>query len=185
MFDRLAKSHPKVVDDLVPNLLPLGTVLQVLRNLLREQVSVRDFLTILEALADMAPHSQDPDLLTERARQALGRQIASQYRDGGGMIHYIAFSRQTEEIIKAGIRRDAGGAQLVMDPLRAQELLRRVGAEVERHAAAQVLPVILAAPQIRSAVRRLIERVLPQVAVLSPGELTDNTRLKRLSTVGV
>ena len=185
MFDRLAKSHPKVVDDLVPNLLPLGTVLQVLRNLLREQVSVRDFLTILEALADMAPHTQDPDLLTERARQALGRQIASQYRDAGGMIHYIAFSRQTEEIIKAGIRRDAAGAQLIMDPLRAQELLRRVGAEVERHAAAQVLPVILAAPQIRSAVRRLIERVLPQVAVLSPGELTDNTRLKRLSTVGV
>jgi len=185
MLDRLAKSHPKVVDDLVPNLLPLGTVLQVLRGLLREQVSIRDFLTILEALADTAPHTQDPDILTERARQALGRQIASQYRDGTGMIHYIAFSRQTEEIIRAGIRRDSSGAQLVMDPLRAQELLRRVGAEVERHAAAQVLPVILAAPPIRSAVRRLIERVLPQVAVLSPSELTDNTRLKRLSTVGV
>ena len=185
MFDRLAKSHPKVVDDLVPNLLPLGTVLTVLRGLLREQVSIRDFLTILEALADTAPHTQDPDILTERARQALGRQIASQYRDGTGMIHYIAFSRQTEEIIRAGIRRDASGAQLVMDPLRAQELLRRVGAEVERHAATQVLPVILAAPAIRSAVRRLIERVLPQVAVLSPSELTDNTRLKRLSTVGV
>jgi flagellar biosynthesis protein FlhA len=185
MLDKLAKTHPKVVDDLVPNLLPLGTVLQVLRSLLREQVSIRDLLTILEALADAAPRTQDPDQLAEHARRALGRQIASQHRDPAGMIHYIALSRPTEELIRAGLRTDGGASQLVIDPLRAQELLRRIGAEVERHAAGQVLPVILAAPPIRSAVRRLVERVLPQIAVLSPTELTDNTRLKRLGTVGV
>lgn len=185
MLDRLAKTHPKVVDDLVPNLLPLGTVLQVLRSLLREQVSIRDLLTILEALADAAPRTSDPEQLSEFARRALGRQIASQHRDATGMIHYIALSRQTEDLIRSGLRTDDGAAQLVIDPMRAQELLRRIGSEVERHAAAQVLPVILAAPAIRGAVRRLVERVLPQVAVLSPSELTDNTRLKRLGTVGV
>lgn len=185
MLDTLAKTHPKVVDDLVPNLLPLGTVLQVLRSLLREQVSIRDLLTILEVLADAAPRTQDADQLSEHARRALGRQIASQHRDPTGMIHYIALSRQTEELIRSGLRQDGNRGQLVIDPLRAQELLRRIGAEVERHAAAQVLPVILAAPTIRSAVRRLVERVLPQVAVLSPSELTDSTKLKRLGTVGV
>jgi len=185
MLDRLAKTHPKVVDDLVPALLPLGAVLQVLRGLLREQVSIRDLLTILEALADHAPRTQDPELLTEYARQSLGRQIAAQYRDHAGMVHYIALNRPTEELIRTGLRNDGTGSQLVMDPMRAQELLRRIGGEVERHAAAQILPVILAAPSIRAAVRRLVERALPQVAVLSPSELNDSTRLRRLGTVGV
>ncbi len=185
MLDRLAKTHPKVVDDLVPALLPLGTVLQVLRGLLREQVSIRDLLTVLETLADHAPRTQDPELLTEYARQSLGRQIAAQYRDHVGMVHYIALNRPTEELIRHGLRNDGGGSQLVIDPVRAQELLRRIGGEVERHAAAQVLPVILAAPSIRAAVRRLVERALPQVAVLSPSELSDSTRLRRLGTVGV
>ncbi len=185
MLDKLAKTHPKVVDDLVPALLPLGVVLQVLRALLEEQVSIRDLLTVLEALADAAPKTQDPDQLTEHARRALGRQIAAQYRDATGTVHYIALSRPTEDLIRSGLRSDQGAAQLVIDPLRAQELLRRIGAEVERHAASQVLPVIVAAPAIRAAVRRLVERVLPQVAVLSPPELSDKTRLRRLGTVGL
>ncbi len=187
MLDRLGKTHPRVVDDLVPNLLPLGTVLTVLRGLLREGVSVRDLLTVVETLADYAPRSTDPDFLTERVRQALGRQIASQHCDDAGTIHYIGLSRPTEEMIRTGIHRSADGspAQLVLDPVRANELLRRLSGEIERHAAGQVMPVLLAAPAIRGPVRRLTERVLPQVAVLSPNELTDRTRLKRLGTVGV
>jgi flagellar biosynthesis protein FlhA len=185
MLDRLAKTHPRVVDDLVPNLLPLGTVLAVLRNLLRENVSVRDLLTILETLADAAPRSTDVEFLTERARQALGRQIARQHEDVQGTLHYIALSRPAEDLIRGGIQREAGSTQLVLDPLKAQDLLRRLSAEVERHAAGQVMPVVLAAPGIRAAVRRLVERTLPQVAVLSPGELGDKTKIKRLGTVGV
>lgn len=186
LIDRVGKTHPRVVDDLVPNLLPLGAVLTVLKNLLREQVSVRDLLTILETLADAAGKSQDPDFLTERARQALGRQIAAQHADPAGTIHYIGLSRQTEDMIRGGLQRDGtGGGQLVMDPMKAQELLRRLGGEVEKHAAGRVMPVLLAAPLIRSAVRRLTERVLPQVAVLSPNELGERTRIKRLGTVGL
>jgi flagellar biosynthesis protein FlhA len=187
MLDRVGKTHPRVVDDLVPNLLPLGGVLTVLRNLLREGVSVRDLLTILETLADWAPKSQDADFLTERARQSLGRQIAAQHADERGTVHYISLNRITEELIRGGIQRapDGSPSQLVLDPLKAQELLRRLGAEVERHAAGQIMPVLLAAPTIRGALRRLTERVLPHVAVLSPNELTDRTRLKRLGTVGV
>jgi len=187
MLDRLGKTHPRVVDDLVPNLLPLGTVLTVLRGLLREGVSCRDLLTVVETLADFAPRSSDPDFLTERVRQALGRQIASQHQDEAGTIHYIGLSRGTEEMIRSGIQRSPDGspAQLVLDPVRANDLLRRLSGEIERHAAGQVMPVLLAAPAIRGPVRRLTERVLPQVAVLSPNELTDRTRLKRLGTVGL
>ena len=186
LLDRVAKTHPRVVDDLVPNLLPLGVVLTVLKNLLREGVSVRDLLTVLEVLADSAGLSQDPDFLTERARQALGRQIAAQHQDPSGTVHYIALSRQTEDIIRSGITRDGkGGGHLALDPMKAQELLRRLGTEVERHAAGRVMPVVLAGPGIRSAVRRLTERTLPQIAVLSPGELGGKTRLKRLGTIGL
>ena len=186
LLDRVGKTHPRVVDDLVPNLLPLGAVLTVLKSLLREQVSIRDLLTILETMADAASKSQDTDFLCERVRQALGRQIAAQHADGGGTIHYIGLSRQTEDVIRAGLQRDGnGGGQLVMDPMKAQELLRRLGSEVEKHAAGRVMPVLLAAPLIRSALRRLTERVLPQVAVLSPNELGERTRIKRLGTVGL
>jgi flagellar biosynthesis protein FlhA len=187
MLDRLAKTHPRVIDDLVPTLLPLGTVLTVLRGLLREGVSCRDFLTVVETLADFAPRSTDPDFLTERVRQALGRQIASQHQDESGTIHYIGLSPATEEMIRTGIQRSTDGspAQLVLDPVRANELLRRLSGEVERHAAGQVMPVLLASPAIRGPMRRLTERVLPQIAVLSPNELTDRIRLKRLGTVGV
>ena len=187
MMDRLGKTHPRVVDDLVPNLVPLGTVLTVLKGLLREGVSVRDLLTVMETIADSASRSTDADFLTERARQALGRQIASQHADESGTIHYIGLNRPTEEMIRGGIQRSSAGvpSQLVLDPMKANELLRRLTSEVERHAAGHVMPVLLAAPAIRGAVRRLTERVLPQVAVLSPNELTDRTRLRRLATVGV
>ena len=185
LLERIGKTHPKVVDDLVPNLVPLGTVVQVLRNLLREQVSVRDMLTILETMADAAPTSVDPDYLTERVRQALGRQIAAQAADPSGTIHYVALTRPTEELIKAGIQREHNQLHLVLDPTKAQELLKRLGQEVEKHAALQVLPVILAAPNIRSALRRLTERALPQISVLSPNELGEKTKLRRLGAVGL
>jgi flagellar biosynthesis protein FlhA len=185
MLDRVAKTHPKVIDDLVPNLLPLGTVLKVLKGLLREEVSVRDLLTILETLADAATQTTDPSELTERARHALARQIAHQHGDQNGTIHYINLSGRLEGMLREGIQRSDMGTQLVIDPAVAQDLVSRISAEVERQAEGKIMPVILSAPMIRSAVRRLTERLLPQIAVLSPAELTDRTRLKRLATVSL
>ncbi|MBN95092.1 MAG: flagellar biosynthesis protein FlhA [Deltaproteobacteria bacterium] len=185
LVDRVARTHPKVVDDLVPNMIPLGTVLTVLRNLLREEVSVRDLLTVLETLADAATISTDADFLTERVRQSLGRQIAAQHQDAHGTIHYISFAQSVESMIREGLKSDAAGSQLVLDPSDAQGILRGLTQEVERHAELNVMPVVLSAPAIRGAVRRLIERVLPQVAVLSPNELTEQSKLRRLATVGL
>jgi len=185
MLDRVAKTHPKVVDDLVPNMLPLGAVLKVLRNLLREEVSVRDLLTILETLADAAASVTDPSQLTEHVRQCLARQIAHQHGDSNGTIHYINLSGQLEGMLREGIQNTDAGQHLVIDPGVAQDLVQRISAEVEKQAAGKVMPVILSAPVIRAALRRLTERLLPQVAVLSPAELTDRTRLKRLATVSM
>jgi len=185
LLDRVAKTHPKVIDDLVPNMLPLGTVLKVLKSLLREEVSVRDLLTILETLADAAATTTDPVELTERVRHCLARQIAHQHGDVNGTIHYINLSGQLEGMLREGIQRTESGQQLVIEPAVAQDLVQRISAEVEKQAAGKVMPVILSAPAIRAAVRRLTERLLPQVAVLSPAELTDRTRLKRLATVSL
>jgi flagellar biosynthesis protein FlhA len=185
MLDRVAKTHPKVIDDLVPNMLPLGTVLKVLKNLLREEVSVRDLLTILETLADASASTTEPTELTERVRHCLARQIAHQHGDANGTIHYINLSGQLEGMLREGIQRTESGQHLVIEPAVAQDLVQRISAEVEKQAAGKVMPVILSAPAIRAAVRRLTERLLPQVAVLSPAELTDRTRLKRLATVSL
>ncbi|HCP45076.1 MAG TPA: EscV/YscV/HrcV family type III secretion system export apparatus protein, partial [Deltaproteobacteria bacterium] len=102
-----------------------------------------------------------------------------------GTIHYISFAQSVESMIREGLKSDAAGSQLVLDPSDAQGILRGLTQEVERHAELNVMPVVLSAPAIRGAVRRLIERVLPQVAVLSPNELTEQSKLRRLATVGL
>jgi flagellar biosynthesis protein FlhA len=115
----------------------------------------------------------------------LARQIAHQHGDQNGTIHYINLSGRLEGMLREGIQHSDMGTQLVIDPAVAQDLVSRISAEVERQAEGKIMPVILSAPIIRSAVRRLTERLLPQIAVLSPAELTDRTRLKRLATVSL
>jgi len=185
ILDNVTKTHPKVVDELIPTLLPYGSVLKVLQNLLREQVSVRDILSILEALADFAPRTKDPDLLTELTRQRLSRQISRQYSDSDNTIKYIALHQSIEETISKSIVKSELGEQLIMDPIMAQNLVRAIGKEVESHTRSDVAPVLLCSPGIRSHLRRLIERFLPNVPVLSHSEISPRMRLVRLASVSM
>jgi flagellar biosynthesis protein FlhA len=185
LIDRLAKSYPKVVDELVPNLLPLGTIVAVLRNLLRESVSIRDLLTVLETLADCAPNTQDPEQLTELVRQGLSRQIGAQYADATGTLHAIRLARTAEQTLREGMHREGGRTFLVMDPKKMVELRRRLFREFERQSRARVIPVLLTPPDLRLALRRLIEAELPLVAVLSTAEIGARTRVRPLASVAL
>lgn len=185
ILDGVAKTHPKVVDDLIPTLLPYGTVLKVMQNLLREQISVRDMLTILESLAEYAPKTKDAEFLTELTRQKMARQISRQYSDIEGAIKYIGLHQSIEEAIAKGITRTDIGTQLVLDPMFAQNIVRQVGKEIESHTKADVAPVVLCSPSIRSYFRQLIERFLPNVPVLSHNEVSSGVKLVRLGVVVV
>ncbi len=185
ILDTVAKTHPKVVDDLIPNTLSLGVVLHVIRNLLAENVSVRDMLTILEALADEGERTKDAAELTEAVRRRLARQLSHQFQDDQGRLRCLVLHPQTEERLRESLQAAEGGAQISMEPTQVRELVKRVGKAVERHGRGDSFPILLTSPVLRRPLRRLLERVLPTVGVLSSGEVSPTARVENLGMVGV
>lgn len=182
LLDNIAKHYPKLVEELVPNTLTLGVVLKVLQNLLKENVSIRDMRTILETLADYGPAVQDPDLLTEYVRQALARHISSQYAGKDDILWVITLEHSLEEMIQKSIQRTPQGDYLAMDPQKAQALLNNLSKQVSSQTE-DVQPVLLCPPNIRLHVRRLTERYIPQLAVISHNELSPNLKIQSLGTI--
>jgi len=185
LLDNLAKTHPKVVEELVPTLLPLGMVQKVLQNLLRERVSIRDLLTICETLADYAPMGKDPDILTEYVRQKLARSIASPNADQDGNLNVFTLAQRVEDLIRESIQQSDHGAFLNLEPNLAQRLLEQIQQESEKAAGNGYQPIILCSPVIRRHLRRLLERFMPHVMVLSHNEVTTQTRIKSLGTIEI
>ena len=110
LLDRLAQNYPKVVDELVPNLLSLGVIQRVLQNLLKERVSIRDLLTIVETMADSVSMTKDPDVLTEYVRQRIGRSIVKQYETVEGVLPLVTMDQHMEDILRDGIQKVDQGA---------------------------------------------------------------------------
>jgi len=185
LLDNLAKSNPKVVEELVPGQLTLGGVQKVLQNLLGERVSIRDLLTICETLADYAPKSKDPALLTEYVRQRLGRSIISAYTDDKGQLPLLTLSTQAEDLIRESIQKSEQGSYLALEPNLAQRLLDSTQEMAERISAQGYQPVILCSPIVRRHLRGLLERFMPQITVLSHNELTTQARIRSLGTIEI
>ena len=184
LLDALAQQKPKVVEELVPNALSLGGVQKVLQNLVRERVSVRDLLTILEALADAAPLSKDTEILTEYARQRLCRSICKAYQNDQGVLGVMVLEPQVESLlIDATKRREPGGA-LALDPRTAQRLLDRLATTLEKVLANGSQAVLLCSPTIRAPLRRFLERFLPQLTLLSHLEIAPDVQVQSTATVG-
>ncbi|OFZ51568.1 MAG: flagellar biosynthesis protein FlhA [Bdellovibrionales bacterium RIFOXYC1_FULL_54_43] len=183
LLDAFKQNSPKVVDDLVPNLLPVGAVLKVLKNLLKEGVSVRDLRTILESLADMAQQQKDPTILTEHVRTALARTITKKLVGPDGQINLLTLDRAIEETVAGGIIQTDQGQQLSLDP----EFVRAFIAQLNRQAielsAQSNQAVILCSPLIRSHLKALIDRFIPNIVVLSHNEITSNVTVKSFGTV--
>lgn len=183
LLDNFKKDHPKVVEELIPNLLSLGAVVKVLGNLLRERIPIRDLRTILETLADYAPTMKDPELLTEYVRHALARTITRQYQAPDGSLPVIGIDPHLDQQIAATIQQTGQGAFITLDPLLAQKILVRIQRAAEKLSLRGYPPVILCSPAVRPHLRRLVERALPSAAVLSSNEITPSVRLQLLETV--
>jgi len=185
LLDNVAATAPKVVEELIPNLLNLGTVLRVVKGLLKEGVSIRDMRTILETLADYASLTKDPDVLTEFVRQGLGRFIVDQYKLEDDTLCLVTLNREVEDIIAEAIQPSDQGSYLAIEPNAAQTIITAIRSMADRFGMSGAQPVLLASPSIRRHVRKLIERFVPHMAVLSHNEIPQNVKIQSLGVVSL
>lgn len=183
LLDELAKTYPKLVEELVPNLLPLGAVVRVLANLLREGVPIRDLRSILEAVADQAAATKDPDILAEAARQAVGRTIARLHALPDGTLAVIHLDPRLDRKLADQFSGAQAGA--VLDAGFSQRLASLLKQAAERASAQGYRPVFLCSPAARRHIRRLIERTLPGAVALSVAELDAAVKIKAIETVRI
>jgi flagellar biosynthesis protein FlhA len=181
LIDQVGQTSPKLVEELVPKVASVGDVQRVLRQLLRERVPVRDLTTILEAMADAAAVSKDPDIIGEAVRAAVGRSICRAYQDERGELRVISLSGPLEDALAAAMTRTDRGAILGIDPSRAQALAERLAQILATEDLAQ--PVLLCSPMLRPHLWRLFSRALPHIAVLSHAEVPPQVRIASVGTL--
>lgn len=185
LLDNMKSSHPALVDELVPNLLPLGGVGKVLRNLLKEQVPIRDLPTIMEALADWAPMVKDIDTLTEYVRQELTRTITGLYQTSEGDIHAMTVDQNVEKTISQSVTQTDQGSFLAIEPETARKIVRNIAGKLETFTKLNRQPIVICSAHVRSHLRKLVERFIPDLVVLSYNEISSNIKIQPMGTVGL
>jgi len=184
LIDKFKESNPKVIEELIPDVLSLGKVQKVLQNLLKEQISIRDLRTILEQLADYGPTTKDTDILTEYVRQALARPITKQFQSTDGSLSVVTLNREVEELIHSSIQKTELASFLALEPTVAEKLLTKLQEAVEAITPQmETSPVLLASPGIRHHLRKFVERFIPDLAVLSHSEIIPSVEIKTLKVV--
>jgi flagellar biosynthesis protein FlhA len=184
LIDKFKESNPKVIEELIPDVLSLGKVQKVLQNLLKEQISIRDLRTILEQLADYGPTTKDTDILTEYVRQALARPITKQFQSTDGSLSVMTLNREVEELIQSSIQKTELSSFLALEPTVAEKLLIKLQEAVETMTPQmETSPVLLASPGIRHHLRKFVERFIPDLAVLSHSEIIPSVQIKTLKVV--
>ncbi|MBI2224472.1 MAG: flagellar biosynthesis protein FlhA [Betaproteobacteria bacterium] len=183
LLDHLGRNAPKLVEDLVPKLLPLSALQKVLQNLLEEGVHIRDMRTIVEILAEHAPRTQDTNELTVVTRNALGRAIVQQFYAPGAELQVISLNHDLESILMQAVQSSTvSGAGI--DPGLADTLLKEASAAAQRQEQLG-LPVVLLVPaQIRVLLSRFLRRAIPQLKVISHSEVPDSKSIKVTSILG-
>ncbi|MEE9423248.1 MAG: flagellar biosynthesis protein FlhA [Gammaproteobacteria bacterium] len=183
LLDMLKKSAPKLVEDLVPNVLSVGAVLKVLQNLLEERIPVKDMRTIAEVLAERAPLSQDPDALTAVCRVALGRSIIQNINGIGSEVQVITLDPSLEQLLQQSIQVVAeGGAGL--EPGLAERMHRSLAESTQRQEAAGQAAILLVAPLLRPWLARLVRHSIPALNVLAYNEIPDSKQIKVIANIG-
>ncbi|MDR1472280.1 MAG: flagellar biosynthesis protein FlhA [Synergistaceae bacterium] len=183
LVDLVKESNPAVAGELVGTL-GLGDVQKVLQNLAKEQVPIRDLVTIFETLSDFGRFAKGVDYLTERVRESLSRVITLRLQDESGVISVFALSPKVEQRIKDSLQGDLNqGWQLGLSPVEVQQIMKSSAAAAEQMAMAGLTPVILAHPDVRFITRKILEGTLPQLFVISYNEIAQGAQLKSLGTV--
>jgi flagellar biosynthesis protein FlhA len=183
LLDHLAKESPKLIEELVPKVVALGTLQKVLANLLSEGVHIRDMRTILETLAEHAPKIQDPDELTAAVRVAMSRAIIQAVQPGAGELQVIALDTALEQVLmQAAQARGPEGAGL--EPNLAENLLKQAARLVQDQESQGQPSVLMVPAPLRTLLARFLRRAAPQLKVLSHAEVPDNRVIKVIAVLG-
>ena len=183
VLDNFKEENPKIVTDLVPDIMTLGSVLKVLQNLLREGVSVRDLRTILETLAEFGTSSKDPEALTEYARQSLYRSITEKIKNSSGEVTLFTLDLSLEQTVARSIIQTDSGSQLNLDPKVTQTILASLNEKIEEATSQGEKMVVLCSPVIRRHFKKLTEKFIPNMIVVSHNELSPDVNIRSLGTV--
>lgn len=181
LLDELAKTHPKTVEETTPKVLSLGEIQRVLQNLLRENIPIRDLPTILEALGDAGSLTHDANMLTETARLALSRTICHRLANENGELPILTLDPVLEQKLVEKLGLVSGISAGALEPDFARNLLEKIESMVEVALLSQ--PVILCSSTLRPHLRKLAARFLPNISVLSHGEIAPNIRLISMGTI--
>ncbi|WP_196603351.1 flagellar biosynthesis protein FlhA [Pectinatus haikarae] len=184
LIDNIKKTSPSVVEEVVPDLLTVGEIQKVLANLLHERVSIRDMATILEVLSDYAKVTKDPDILTEYVRHALTRQITSQYVQNN-VLPCVSLSPELENKIAGAVQRTERGSYVSLDPNTTKNLITALNKVLQDLTNLGYQPIVLTGPAVRIYFKKLVERSISGVIVLSQAEIDSNVEIQILGVVKI
>ena len=185
LLENLKLRVPALVEEVIPTLVKPGELQKVMQNLLRERVPVRDLETILETVGDYSTRTKDLDVLTEYVRNALARSICKQYVDERDRIWCVTLDPALEELINGHLERNDRGTNNTMPPQTSQQIVQQLSAKIAELTQTGRSAVALCSPQIRLALRRMIEANLPQTAVLAYNEVVSEVSVEAVGMVGV
>lgn len=183
LINNLKETNPSLVDELVPKLLGLGEIQKVLQNLLREGISIRDLLTIMETLADYATTTRDTDILTEYVRQSLKRAISTKFFLAHEATSVVTLDPKVEQEIMGSVKQTENGAFINLDPSRARAIIDAVGAEIKKLENLGKAPIIITSPIVRIYFKRLTEDYYRDLVVVSYNEVESNVELQSVGMV--
>lgn len=184
LVDNLKKTNQALVDEVVPDLMSVGEIQKVLANLLRERISIRDMATILEVLSDYARATKDTEILTEYVRHAMARQITQQNVQNG-TLPCITLDPALENRIAGGVQRTDHGSYVSLDPDSLQNLVNALNNELPKLTNMGYQPIVLTSPAVRLYFRKLVERSVPGLIVLSQAEIEQSVEIQILGVVKI
>ncbi len=185
IIDNFKEQYPKVVADLTPEVVSQSMILKVLQNLLREGVSIRDLRTILETLAEYGPTVKESDALTELVRASLYRMITEEIKSSNGDIPIYTLDRNIEEKIAANLLQTEKGYQVSLDPKTTQNILTNLNEKIEEATSLGEKMIILCSPAVRHHFKRLTEKFIPNLVVVSHNEISPTANIRSLGTVRI
>ncbi len=183
LINNIKEPNPTLVEELVPKMLSVGEIQKVLQNLLKEGVSIRDLLTIFETLADYAPTTRDPDILTEYVRQSLKRAISSKFFPANETTSVVTLDPKLEQKIMGSVKQTEQGAYLNLDPDVTKAIMRSVETETAKLEEQGKAPIIITSPIVRIYFKRLTEDYFKDLIVVSYNEVESNVELQSVGMI--
>ncbi len=185
LMELVKSQDPTLVNDLIPTIISTSDLRKIFVNLIREKVSIKDIIFIFERLCDYARFSKEPDILSERIRAALGRQICLSNCTEDKILYALTLSSEWEKTLDDSCQRTELGTMFLLNPMQVQELIENTASTLMRaHQTVGKQPVILCSPRIRLPLYQLLERHIPTIVVISYSELITDIRVEAVDTIG-